>query len=382
MDDESYDALLDDLESMGAISPAEKTMLGYGNWLFAGYPDENGDMPDMISSVWVSPADKELLFDRRDAGGDVFRWINDRIQWTGGSSDPLTRIRIDRAFKTLADIINRMHVERSRMPSEAETAREKQRTSSGEREEILEQLRSGEFFTEATARILEMTRKLEEEKKKQATIDALSEMLDSISGRDSEEQDSSRETANGLKLGLSADQENTFKKGFMPLELQVYLRNLGVGGAFDAAEPDEDEEVRETGDAESTEKRKQPEELAAELAENYDPRNMTADEFRSFMDAVAESGAMSAGAAERIKNSGQWVVTVQDQYGNAVEPLAWKENGGIPADSRIMPFLFGEHGMDGDVLAWARLGSANSDFRDLADILSRMENQRKQTAMI
>ena len=31
--------------------------------------------------------------------------------------------------------------------------------------------------------------------------------------------------------------------------------------------------------------------------------------------------------------------------------------------------------MDGDVLAWARLGSANADFRDLADILSRMEEQ-------
>lgn len=94
------------------------------------------------------------------------------------------------------------------------------------------------------------------------------------------------------------------------------------------------------------------------------------------MDALADSGAMSAEAAERIKNAGQWTITVRDEYGNVVEPLAWRENGGTPADPRLLPFLFGEHSLDGDVLAWARLGSANADFRDLADILSRMEEQR------
>ena len=114
MDDNAYDDLLDDLESMGAISPAEKVMLGYGSWLYLGYPDENGDMPDMYLSVFSSPTEKELLINRQDAGGDVFRWINDRIQWEGGSSDPLTRIRVERAHEVLADIINRMHVERSR----------------------------------------------------------------------------------------------------------------------------------------------------------------------------------------------------------------------------------------------------------------------------
>ena len=93
-------------------------------------------------------------------------------------------------------------------------------------------------------------------------------------------------------------------------------------------------------------------------------------------DALADSGAMSAEAAERIKNAGQWTITVRDEYGNVVEPLAWRENGGTPADPRLLPFLFGEHSLDGDVLAWARLGSANADFRDLADILSRMEEQR------
>ena len=114
MDDNAYDDLLDDLESMGAISHVEKLRLGYGNWIYIGEPDENGDMPDMYLSVFSSPTEKELLINRQDAGGDVFRWINDRIQWEGGSSDPLTRIRVERAHEVLADIINRMHVERSR----------------------------------------------------------------------------------------------------------------------------------------------------------------------------------------------------------------------------------------------------------------------------
>ena len=114
MDDNAYDDLLDDLESMGAISHVEKLRLGYGNWIYIGEPDENGDMPDMYHEVLTSPTEKGLLLDRQDAGGDVFRWINDRIQWEGCCSDPLLWIRSERAFEVLANIINRMHVERSR----------------------------------------------------------------------------------------------------------------------------------------------------------------------------------------------------------------------------------------------------------------------------
>ena len=69
---------------------------------------------------------------------------------------------------------------------------------------------------------------------------------------------------------------------------------------------------------------------------------MSTEEFGNFMDALADSGAMSAEAAERIKNAGQWTITVRDEYGNVVEPLAWRENGGTPADPRLLPFLFGE----------------------------------------
>jgi len=116
MDDNAYDDLLDDLESMGAISHVEKLQLGYHNCICAYFPDENGDLPDTMKvNTWVSPTDKALLFDRQDATGDLFCWINDRVQWTaGGSTTQLAVIRRERAFEVLANIINRMHVERSR----------------------------------------------------------------------------------------------------------------------------------------------------------------------------------------------------------------------------------------------------------------------------
>ena len=372
MDDASYDALLDDLESMGAISTMEKKLLGYHNMRAAGYTDANGEWVSLGTGTWWVPGEEAPLFNRCDAEGDVWKWINDRMKWTPGENNvPAGVVDIFEAAHTvLSGIVNRMEEERPK------DAAPEQNPSGGEREDLLEQLRSGEFYKDTIARILETAQKLEEERKKQATIDALSEMLDSISGRDEDGRDRDGQTANGLQLGLSADQENTFRQGFMPLELQVYLRNLGVSGALDAVEPDEDEEVQETEDVERTGEERTPEEIAAELAEGYDPRHMGAGEFGSFMDGLAESGAMSAEAAERIKNAGQWTITVRDQYGNVVEPLAWRENGEVSMDSRLMPFLFGEHGMDGDVLAWAQLGSANSGFRDLADILRRMENQR------
>ena len=371
MDDASYDALLNDLESMGAISTMEKKLLGYHNMRAAGYTDANGEWVSLGTGTWWVPGEEPPLFNRWDAEGDVWKWINDRMKWTPGENNVPAGVvdTFETAHKALCGIVNRMEMERPK-----NTVPE-QKTSGGEREDLLEQLRSGEFYKDTIARILETAQKLEEEKRKQATIDALSEMLDALSGRDGEDWDNTDETANGFKLGLNADQR-CFRAGYMPLELQVYLRNLGVSGALDAVEPDEDEEVQETEDVERAGEERTPEETIAELAEGYDPRHMSAGEFGSFMDDLAESGAMSAGAAERIKNAGQWTVTVRDQYGNVVEPLAWRENGGASVDSRLMPFLFGEHGMDGDVLAWARLGSANGDFRDLADILSRMEEQR------
>lgn len=382
MDDASYDGLLDDLESMGAISTMEKKLLGYHNMRIAGYTDANGEWVSLGTGTWSGPGgpgreENSPFFERMEAGGDVWQWINDRMQYTPGEHNvPAGQVDIyELAHKVLQGIVNRMERERPKEEPKAQEKVQEKKPQKSEREELLEQLRSGEFYESTIARILETAQKLEEEKRKQATIDALSEMLDALSGRDGEDWDNADETANGFKLGLNADQR-CFRAGYMPLELQVYLRNLGVSGALDAVEPDEDEEVQETEDVERAGEKQTPEEAAAELAEGYDPRHMSAGEFGSFMDDLAESGAMSAGAAERIKNAGQWTVTVRDQYGNVVEPLAWRENGGASVDSRLMPFLFGEHGMDGDVLAWARLGSANGDFRDLADILSRMEEQR------
>lgn len=115
MDGDAYDGFLDDLESMGAISHVEKLQLGYHNCLCAYFPDENGDFPDTMKvSTWVSPTDKALLFDRQDAAGDLFRWINDRVRWTaGGSTTQMAVVRRERAFETLANIINRMNTERS-----------------------------------------------------------------------------------------------------------------------------------------------------------------------------------------------------------------------------------------------------------------------------
>lgn len=359
MDDDSFDALLDDLESMGAISNMEKQALGYRGMQIAAYADQNGELVSVGTGSWTARAEEDgsaPIRYRREADGDVCLWLKERAKWTPGENNvPAGQADIyETAHKVLGGIVSRMDQER---PEGA--AAPEQKASDSRREELLREIRDGKFFEETIAHILETAQKLEEEKKKQATIDALSEMLDNISGRNEDARDKDGETANGLQLGLSADQENTFQMGFMPLELQVYLRNLGVSGALDATEPDEEKKVEET-----------------EHAESYDPRHMSTEEFGNFMDALADSSAMSAEAAERIKNAGQWTITVRDEYGNVVEPLAWRENGGTPADPRLLPFLFGEHSLDGDVLAWARLGSANADFRDLADILSRMEEQR------
>lgn len=116
MDDETFDAFLDDLESMGAISNFEKRQLGYKG--FVGDFDAD-DMQNLTMYAWVGPVKADggtPLFNRQEANGDVFQWINDRIQWQLGScyagQDDLEAQ--EALHKVLAGYINRMDAQRDK----------------------------------------------------------------------------------------------------------------------------------------------------------------------------------------------------------------------------------------------------------------------------
>ena len=256
---------------------------------------------------------------------------------------------------------------------------EQRQKAAQERAQLLEQLRDPEsgLYSQMQAKALADEEKRLEERREQATLDALSTILDSLCGREPDAGGGKLAEA-GETLARSADPE-ALRKGYLPLELQVYLSVLTGKTAFQTAEPErtEAEKLRETEEARSANGDGLTEEKISALAEKYNPRHMEQAEFLEFMDRLADMGALSRQSAEAVKNTGKWVVTARDESGNVVEPL--RRKGGEPLSDRLIPFLFGEYSMEGDVLSWARLASGNSEFRRLAEILQRMENHRDQS---
>ena len=114
MSDEQYDAFLDDLADMGAISRQEKRLLGYNGNVVVAYPDENGEAVSRnldIYSAWDWEGKDAPAFKREDANGDILRWVADRLKWNPVAMTAAQRkneaAEID-LFENLSAILARM----------------------------------------------------------------------------------------------------------------------------------------------------------------------------------------------------------------------------------------------------------------------------------
>lgn len=171
MSDSEYDSFLDDLESMGAISEYEKRhQLGYKGIMYFD--------PDDMSTWPVGPDGSTPIFRRTEAGGDIYQWLTDRIQWmSGGSSDPAQKKAWENKvemYNALADIVRRMDTRRA-VNDKAE-----------EKAELVRQLADGnsEFYVNMRAQLKAQVEKSKEDKEEQDIIDALGKVLDALSGKE------------------------------------------------------------------------------------------------------------------------------------------------------------------------------------------------------
>ena len=197
MSDAEYDALLDDLGSMGALSEREKRLLGQHGVVVIGSIQNGKLVPTGASGGWMAPAGGTALFNRQDANGDIFRWINDRIQWRRGySSDPEQRKNekaYDETHEFLAGVINRMAAKQADNAEEARKA------------ELVRQLadRNSDFYTNMRTTLKAQVDKTKEDEEEQAIIDALGAVLDALSGK---------KDASGHKESVNKSATNLTKK--------------------------------------------------------------------------------------------------------------------------------------------------------------------------
>ena len=237
MDDETFYAFLDDLESMGAISNFEKKQLGYKG--FVGDFDSD-DMQNLTMYAFVGPVKADgstPLFNRWEADGDVYRWINDRIQWQLGSCHAgQEELETQEALhKVLAGYINRMDAQQDKNAEAAEKA--------GLRRQIMDS--ESDFYTGMLNKMQAQVEKTRDDKEQQAIVDALGEVLDALSGKKdvTGEKASVNKTASDLtaKMGeriARLKQEDPEHPEAVKLE-QMLKRLQELGIYFDLSDTDD-----------------------------------------------------------------------------------------------------------------------------------------------
>lgn len=175
---EEYDAFLDDLQDMGAISGYEKSQLGYKGMTALGYFDAGGQFVGTDWHTHMISGDASDIRDLDDAGGDVLAWLSARLAWTPGgmasAADYQTVQRERERYEAVSGILKRM-----------EALRQSQSGENQERAELIRQLADpdSDFYTGILDTLRLKMEEREDQEREQAIIDALGSILDTMSGK-------------------------------------------------------------------------------------------------------------------------------------------------------------------------------------------------------
>lgn len=247
MSDEQYDAFLDDLADMGAISQQEKRLLGYGGIVVVGYTDENGETVYSDPGFWgtVLPAEgSRPAFRREEADGDLLKWVSDRLSFwkpLGATEEQRKAQRKDlELFEVLSGILSRMT---GTQPVKAQECGE---TDEDEEPGLIDQIadRNSAFYQDMLQKIRLQWEQSEEDKKEQAIIDALGAILDGMRSTDgvTKKKDMVSSVAGLSKQISELDEEDPrraqldlFRQRLNQLGIFVDL-DLGVKGGKDKDE--------------------------------------------------------------------------------------------------------------------------------------------------
>lgn len=179
MSDQEYYAFLDDLESMGAISNYEKRRLSSDG---SGEDFTLDDPRFLAARVWEAPAGADgrgPAFYRWETDGDVFQWINGRIQWQPGNPDGSPELQKEleeqvEVHKVLAGYVNRMDAQRGKTAKAAEKAELRRQIADP----------NSDFYTNMFAQMKANVERTKEDKEQQDIVEALGAVLEALSGKE------------------------------------------------------------------------------------------------------------------------------------------------------------------------------------------------------
>lgn len=248
MDQEGYDALLDDLEDMGAISHREKGLLGYNGLTTAGYFGPDGNMVWYDNVLESMRPGQERINSLQQADGDVVKWMASRFEWKSKGltyNDPAQTAESKRA----ADAFNALNEAMNSIVSRMAKARGGEAEDGG-KTDIVEQILNpnSSFYEGMYTRMKLQLEQSEAEKEKQAIIDALDAILESLSAKkdDPKRPSTVRSMAELSKVADSLDKTDPRKEQLNLLRER--LESLGIYADLDVGVKDneKDETLTET----------------------------------------------------------------------------------------------------------------------------------------
>lgn len=178
MSREEYDAFLDDLQDMGAISRREKAQMGYKGCTEIGYFDAEGKFVGTDWHTHLLPGDQADVRTLDEAGGDVLAWLSARLAWNpagmSSAADDRTAQGERERYEAVSSVLRRM-----------EAVGQSRSGTDGKRSDLIRQLADpdSDFYAGILQTLQRKMEEREDQEREQAIIDALGGILDAMSGK-------------------------------------------------------------------------------------------------------------------------------------------------------------------------------------------------------
>ena len=232
---EDYDDFLDDLVDKGVLTKAETAYFGYGGTVRLDAADSKIMVVSVAGQERSYGQNTPFLRDGVHGNGDMVAWLAEMMESTDYSADPDAFQRVKQRCEMYGAIYDAVARATN---SAAYKAGDKETPS------IIDQLRdpNGQFYQDMFLRLKIQMEKSKEEQEKQAIIDALDAILESLSAKKDDDPPKKTTVRSMAELAETIDSldKDDPRKAQLTL-LKDRLQRLGIYADLDVGVKDEDE---------------------------------------------------------------------------------------------------------------------------------------------
>lgn len=234
MTQDDYDAFLDDLVGKGVLTRAETGYFGYGGMVRLDGVDSKVMVVSAAGQTGNYSQNTPFLGSGVIGDGDMIEWLSEMMGSTEYSADPEAAERVrqrSEMYGAIYDVVARATNSSAYM------------AGSDEKSDIVDQIRdpNSDFYRDMFNRMRVKLEESEEEKEKQAIIDALDAILESLSAKKNDyprKKTAVRSMAELSQVTDSLDKDDPRKEQLNLLRER--LQQLGVYADLDVGVKDED----------------------------------------------------------------------------------------------------------------------------------------------